>query len=275
MTDEFDGIGNLVPDRIPDWLQDMVRKSKGRNLSDYRNLTEYNKQTEVVKSDRFDRKHYKGMREVAPELHDLAMSRFEDDPTWTELIQDEYLGLYKANPSKWNEKEMKPTHKLNHATLSKAMGLRDWEQLRTYTELDQWGAAMAAVEFGLKLADLFDEMKELKDAQDQINGVDKRIQELMQKLEDMSGDQRLDDAQKFLDQLEQALVEYGDAAGNIEHQIQKHQNEIRQAARQASSEALDDAQGVMDMIESFGTDPGQLQRMPAEERLELARRIQR
>lgn len=274
-NDEFEGLENLVPDRVPDWLQEMVKKSKGRNLDDYRNLTEYNKHTEVVKTDRFDRKHYKGMREVAPELHDLAMSRFEDDPTWVELIQDEYLGLYKARPKTNKPDDMKPTHKLNHATMSKAMGLRDWEQLRTYTELDQWGAAMAAVEFGLKLADLFDEMKELMDAQDNMNDVDQKIKELLNELQEIGPDGELDNAQDFLDQLEDALVEYGEAAGNLNQQIQQNQNEIRQAVRQASGEALDDAQGVMDMLESFGTDPGQLQRMPAEARLELARRIQR
>ena len=42
------GDGDLAPDRIPDWLQESVRRSKGRNLDDYRMLDEFYKERNVV-----------------------------------------------------------------------------------------------------------------------------------------------------------------------------------------------------------------------------------
>lgn len=268
-------LGDLVPDRIPAWLTETVRRAKGRDLSNYTPLQEYYKETEVVKSDRFDRYHYKGMRDQADELKELAMSRFEDDPTWMELIQDEYLGLYKAEPKKNKASDMKPTHQLNWAALDKAMSLRDWAELRTYTELDNWSAAMATVEFGLKLGELFDEMKELKEAQDKLNNVDKKIADLLEQIKEKGTSGQLDDASKLIDKLEKMLQDYQNAINGMDNAIKSNSNEIRQAAKQAAQEAREDAEGVADMLEAFGTEPGALSRMPSEARMELARRIQR
>ena len=274
---EFDneGLGDLIPDRVPNWLVDMVKKAKGRALQNMSLLDEFYKETQAVKADRYDSKHYHQMRKAADELKELAQSRFVDDPTWYELIQDEYLGLYKARPERREPTEMKPTHKLNHAVISRAMEIKDWDELRTYTELDQWAAAMAAVEFGAKLGEMFDEMKELQKAQNKLNDADAQVKTLIEKLHELGPEGEQEAAEKLLDQLEEALDGFGEAASQADQQIQSHQNQIRQAAKAAAKEAREDAEGVMNMLESFGTEPGALQRMPAEARLELARRIQR
>ena len=49
MTAAFDneGFGDLVPDRIPDWLIDMVNRSKGRNMDDYSMLDQFYKETQT------------------------------------------------------------------------------------------------------------------------------------------------------------------------------------------------------------------------------------
>jgi uncharacterized protein with von Willebrand factor type A (vWA) domain len=277
MTDvpDFDneGLGDLVPSRIPDWLVAAVRKSKGHDLSDFKGLNEYFNETQAIKNDRFDRSHYHRIRDEADELKELSQSRFTEDPTWAELIQDEFLGLYKVSPDQHKEKDMKATHKLNWSVFDKVMGLKDWDTLRTYTELDQWAASMAAVEFGLKLAELFDEMKELMEQQKKLNNEDQQIAGILERLKDPGTG--IADAESLLDQLQEALDEYNEAAGGMENELQQHGGDIRRAAKQAAQEAREDAEGVSDMLESFGTEPGMLQRMPAEARMELARRIQR
>ena len=159
------------------------------------------------------------MRKSADELKELSQSRFADDPTWYELIQDEYLGLYKARPEKRDPKEMKPTHQLNHAVIDKVTGLKDWTELRTYTELDQWSAAMAAVEFGAKLGDLFDEMKELKEAQKNLNDSDARVKQLIAGATRVGPGGEQAKAEKLLDDLQEALSEFGDAAGEMGQEI--------------------------------------------------------
>jgi uncharacterized protein with von Willebrand factor type A (vWA) domain len=272
--DNDDVFGALIPDRIPDWLVNQVRRMEGRNMDEFKGLEDYFKETEIIKADRYDRRFYKGMTDKAPELKDTANKRFVDDPTWAELIQDEFLGLFKADPDFRKDKDMKPTHLLNHAALSKAKDLKDWEQLRTYTTVDEWAATMATVEFALKLGEIFDELKELMEAQKKMQDEDQKIRDLIEQLNEMGPDGEEDAANDLLDQLRDALGNYKQAVQDLKDQIGKNQNEIRQAVRDATRDAKDDAENLNETLESFGTEPGALQRMPAEARLKLARRIQ-
>jgi uncharacterized protein with von Willebrand factor type A (vWA) domain len=269
-----DIFGALIPDRIPDWLVNQVRRMEGRNMDEFKGLEDYFKETEVVKADRFDRRFYKGMADKAQELKDTANKRFVDDPTWAELVQDEYLGLFKADPSFRKDKDMKPTHLLNHAALSKAKDLKDWEQLRTYTTVDEWAATMATVEFALKLGEIFDELKELMDAQKKAQEQDQHIKDLLEQLQELGPDGEEGAADDLLNQLAQAMQDYNQATQNLRDQITKNSNEIRQAVRDATKDAKEDAENLNETLESFGTEPGALQRMPADARLKLARRIQ-
>lgn len=263
---DFDG---LAPDHLPDWLVKLVNQSKGRDMSAYKILDEITKHTDVIRSDKYDRHHYKQMKDVAPDLHSMAIKRWEDDPTWFDIVQDAYLGLYKADPKTREDKEMKPNYKLNWATMSRASSMKDWEHLRTYTELDKWAATMATIEFGIKLGELFDELKELMDAQQQMNNTDQRVQELLER----GAEGEIDDAEGFLDELEQALSDYEDASGELDQQLAQNSDNIRQGIRSATKDAKEQAANLEDMIEAFGTEPGSLTRMSAEARMELAQRI--
>jgi len=251
---------------IPGWLQSMIRQAKGRDLSQYGLLDQFFQETSVVNTDKFDRHHYKGVREKASDLHDLAVARFEDDDSWFDLIQDEYLAFYKAQPEFRSSAEMKPTHRINESVLKKARSMKDWEELRTYTQLDQWTSAMAAVEFGTRLGDLFDEEKELQEAREQMQQADRDLEQMLDDLQNNKSD---------LDDLDEALSAYQDAVNNMQQQVDKSGEMIRQAARSGVQQARDNARQSEAMINSFGTEPGELQRMPHEERLLLAQRIMR
>jgi uncharacterized protein with von Willebrand factor type A (vWA) domain len=274
MTEPLDDDGldlsHLLPDTIPDWLVDMVKKSKGRNLDDWQGLGEFYKETQVVSDEKFDRMHYRQIRETARELEDVATGRWVDDPTWFELIQDVYLALYKARPETRPEKDMKPTHLLNHAAFTKANGTREWPELRTWTQLDRWAAAMATVEFAMKLGDLFDELKDLQAAKKELQD---KAQEIADKLaEDQSG---IEDAEKWLDEMEQAIEDYEEAGEAFGNQIDQNQNAIRLAARHGMEEALEDAEENLELLSTFGTEPGHLKRIPHEERMKLAARLRK
>jgi uncharacterized protein with von Willebrand factor type A (vWA) domain len=262
------GDGNLAPDNIPDWLVESVRKAKGRDLNDYRMLGEFFKEHNVIKADKFDAGAYRQMREKATELDDLAKSRFVDKPTWSDIVQDEFLGMFKAVPKVHNEKEMKPTHKINHAALKRAMDTREWDELLTYTQLDEWASAMAAVDFGLKLQELFDEEEELAQLQDNINEQDQQVQDALDALEDGDGD--LDEA---LQALQDALDEYEEGSQAIDDGIKKNSNRLRQIGRAAAKDSKEQTEGTQALLDSFGTEPGALQRMDAAARMELAARI--
>lgn len=269
------GDGNLVPDEIPEWLVDSVRKSKGRDLDAYRLLDTFYKEQNVVEFDRFDRGAYNAMRKKADELDDLANSRAVDRPSWEPIVQDEFLGMYKANPTVRKDKDMKHTHKINHAALTRAMDTREWDELLTYTRLDEWAATMAAVDFGLRLGEYFDEAEELQQLQDDIDEKDKAVQEALDGVEGLGDGAGSGELEAALDALENALGEYGESANAVDNGIKSNGNELRQAGRQAAKDAKEQTEGSEALIESFGTEPGALRRMDAAARMELAARIRK
>ena len=269
------GDGDLAPDRIPDWLQESVRRSKGRNLDDYRMLDEFYKERNVVQSDRFDRATYKTMSTKAQELDDLAKSRHVDKPTFEDIVEDEFLAMFKSVPKKRNEKEMRPTHRVNHAAMSKAMGTREWNELLTYTQLDEWASSMAAVDFGLKLAEIFDEMDELMQIQKGMEDQDEKVEKALGTLEEMeqNKDRTQEEIDEALDELQKTLEDYGDVSEALDNSIKSHSNQLRQAGRKAAGHAKDQTEGTEALLDSFGTEPGALSRMDAQARMELAARI--
>lgn len=270
------GDGDLAPDRIPDWLQESVRRSKGRNLNDFRMLDEFYKERNVVKSDRFDRATFKTMRDKASELDDLAKSRHVDDPSFEDIIEDEFLGMFKSAPKKRNVKDMRPTHRVNHAAMEKAMDTREWNELLTYTQLDEWAASMAAVDFGLKLSEIFDEMNELMELQKGMEKEDDRVEKQLGTIEDMERNKApQDEIDEALNDLQEMMQGYQDALGDLETGIQSHSNQLRQAGRKAAGHAKDQTEGTEALLDSFGTEPGALSRMDAQARMELAQRIRK
>ena len=263
-----DGLGDLVPDNVPQWLTDMIRKAKGRKgMANFSILDEHYKARNVIKADKFDEKQYQQFRDNAEALKELAESRWADDPTWYELIQDEFLALYKAAPQARKSGDMKPTHLINHSVMDKARKTKEWDELRTYTELDPWASAMAAVDFGARLAELFDEQKDLDQARKEMQEQSDNLDELLDEL------QKSEDPNDLIDQLEQQLQEYQDAMQDLQQQLQANDQAIRNAARDAAKDAKDGAENVESLLQTFGTEPGSLKRMDHEARMKLATRI--
>jgi uncharacterized protein with von Willebrand factor type A (vWA) domain len=258
-------------DNIPKWLKDLYAQGKGRDATQLSLLEGYYKQTEVIKADNYDRKHFEQVATDAKTLGEVRDARFEDDPTWADLIQDEFLALYKPVPENRKDQEMKPTHRINHAALTKAQGSKEWETLRTYTELDQWTSAMATVEFSDTLGEIVDEMKELQEAQQEMMDKDQDMSDALDKAHEGYGEN--DDPDDLIDDLEKAMQDYQDADQGVQDAIAQNGNQLRQAGRQAAQQARESAEQADEALTAFGTDSGELQRMPAEKRFQLAARI--
>lgn len=258
----------LMPDRIPDWLMKYVRDEK-LSGDHAKLLQKFYSETHTVKSDRFDKKQYKNILDSVSELKDIANSKWNDNPTWFELVEDEFHSFYKANPELRKKNQMKPTHKINHAAMDKAKQTKQWEELRSYTQLDQWAAAAAAISFSEHLSNLFDEAKELQEAQDGINIADAELGDAIGNMD------IAEDPDDFLEALKEALDKYGQADKDIDKAIHNNSNKMRNAVKQAMQEAADAESGVEGLMSAFGTEPGELKRMDAEERMALASRIRK
>jgi len=259
----------------PDWFKRLVAKSSGRNLGEFRMLDEFYKETSTIKHDRFDEKQFEAIRDKAKELSSLSNSRFVEDESWPDVVKDDYLALYKAVPEQRTPNEIKPTHRVNHAAISKMMDTKEYEELRTYTELDEWAAAMGAVASGKVLGEFFDEAKDLMAQQDKVREKDKNVQDAMDELKDMQEDGSDEEVEQALDDLKNQLDDYGDAVDSMDEAIDGAQASLRSAGRQAAKAGNQEAQDIEAAVRTFGTDPGTLSRMPASARMELAQRIAR
>lgn len=264
----------MMPDYVPDWLVKEIRKSKG-GLEGFEGLRNVYSATDVFKLDRFDKRHFQDIRKKSPELDGLTQKHWGEDnnksESWHDLVQDDFMAFYKAAPEKRKPDDMKATHKINHAAMSKAIEQREWKELRTYTELDEWTSAVAAVQFGEKLEELFDEQEELGQAQQRMSEQDRNIQNIINEMHENAGNGVSNE--ELAEKLMEALQDYDNAAKELDKEIKGNNSNIRQKVRQAAKDAKDDIEGTDEAMQMFGTDPGYVQRMPQQARIELAARI--
>ena len=264
-----------MSERSPDWFKRLVNKSSGRNLGEFRMLDDFYKETSTIKHDRFDEKQFEAIKDKSEELQELSNSRFVDDESWPDVIKDDYLALYKAVPEQREPNEVKPTHRVNHAAISKMMDTKEYEELRTYTELDEWAAAMGAKASGQVLGEFFDEAKDLIKQQDEVREKDKEVEDAMNELEDLSEDATEKEIEQALDDLKDQLDSYEDSVDSMDEMIDGSQASLRAAGRKAAKAGNQEAQDIEAAVRTFGTDPGTLSRMPADARMQLAQRIAR
>ncbi len=258
----------------PDWFDRLVEKSQGRDLDAYRMLDALYTEAQSVRHDRFDTNKYDDVRVMADELRALSNDRYEDDRIWANLVKDAYLALWKASPELVDSTEMLQSHLLNRATMEKIIGTRQYEELRTWTVLDDWSAAMGTVSLALRLAEYFDEHKDLKEQQENLARQEQEILEAMQKA--ASGADASDrEIDEFLDSMEKALQQYEDDIDEHEETIAANQTSLRSAAQEGMEQAQDEAEETQGMVEGFGTDPGQWTRLDPRMRMQLAARLRK
>lgn len=259
--------------KTPPWLQDLIKNSKGRDLSKFELLDSMFNSQEVIKSDRWDKALYKDIREKADNLHEIAMDKFDTDPSWFDLVKDEYLALYKALPQTNKPNDMKPTHRINHDVMKRAMSTREWEELRSYTQLDEWSSVMAAVEFATRLKDMFEEEKELGEARKNLQDASDDVQQLINDIEQAQKEQ--EELEELLDELEDKLEDLQEAQDDADTAMQNSGGSIRKSLRDQLEQTTESVKNIEAALQSFGTDPGELKRMDSSQRMALAQRIQR
>lgn len=258
----------------PDWFERLVKKSSRHSLEDFAGLDAIYRSKHVIRQDRFDGRKYNEVARQAEDLDDLHHRRAIDDPSWPHLIQDAYLALWKAHPDLLGQNEVLPSHLVNQATMDRILTDPDYEQLRTWTRLDDWSSVMGTLSLATKLEDLFDEQKDLMNKQQELAQQEQQLRDMMAQLQREAEKGMSDsDLERFLDDLEGALSEMQDAAQEFQEEVDSAMPSIRSAARQGLDAALEAAEETEDLIMSFGTDPGQWTRLDANVRMQLARRL--
>ncbi len=195
--------------------------------------------------------------------------------TAKELGQDVFDALYKYTPEVRKPDDIDPAYRFNRSLIEKAMGTQEYEQLRSMTMLQEAESALATTTIAENL--MKDLPEEDRKAVNDYAKAQSNLQQAMSQLQTLSQQAKLpSNLQKYQAQLQKQLPKLQQAA----QQAQAGFNaacanpQVRAALRSAVGQALQEMNLANDFAGGWGLGPGQLQKIPVQDRLTLMRRIQ-
>jgi len=242
----------------------------------------------VIKHDKWDWDDWNGISIELRDLYKADDKITEYTPTGHEAMVDTFFSLRKARAELKKPNDIRPSFLVNRAIEEEAMKLKEHKELRIHSVGDIIGSGLACVAMEPELEILFDKLKsEIDKAQ--------KIEEMLQELEGMQDDER--SAQELIE----ALMEGGASdkrKQNAQDQLAKIQESmellkqrleqeeeglesdlarkgavIRNAIRRATEAALENANDMDSMETSWGLQRGTLMKLPAQKRIDMAKRI--
>lgn len=249
----------------------------------------------TVDHDRYDRqdtqKLLEEMKEFAGFRDKLADSKAGD--LAYDVWQDLLLSFRKVDPELIPEEAVRPTHLISRMVMEEAQKLPDHAELRQWTQGDDIGSALACNSIEPDVETLYDRMEEeIKQAQELMEtmqalgaaGEDQADAEGMFKAwvegggdpddekdrEAIDWSEKMKELQEKIDQLREQAKAQGQS---LQEALDKQRPDVRAAMKAALGQAAQDMENQANAAQSWGLEPGELQRLPAAERLELARKF--
>ncbi|OIO46378.1 MAG: hypothetical protein AUJ25_00070 [Parcubacteria group bacterium CG1_02_37_13] len=267
----------------------------------------------VVFSDRYDKRAFTTIKGKASRLLELEQKGIAKVKSYSPLLQDLYSALYKADPWLKPKEQVRASEQVNRGLVQKVMDTKQYPELRGYTYLDEFASAMAVLTLGevvlLILEDVKKELNDIKEKEDnELQGLSNQAQAAGEEADEGQGEadelaqaamqaqangspqasqlkSQAGQAQSQADQLankaEQAQMTFEQAQERLQAQgealSEQLENEagekIRQAIRKASKEALDKTEEAKETMEAWGIEPGEIQNLSFEEKMELANKL--
>lgn len=242
---------------------------------------------QAIQHDKWDLGDWNKIVQEMKELSVADDKLAEFTATGHEAMTDTFFSLYKALPHLEDANKIRPSHIVNRHVMGEAMELPDYVELRSYSSLDLVASAMACVAMEPELEILFDKLKEEQEKAQQLD-------QMLQQMEQMQGEgQSIDEMieQALADGDEEQAANYQEQAAQIaealetlrqqmeqgkqqlQEQLESKSGEITQAMSVAMGQAKDQAETIDSLSNSWGLDPGSIKKMPADKRIELAKRI--
>jgi uncharacterized protein with von Willebrand factor type A (vWA) domain len=267
----------------------------------------------AVRCDDFDRYIFGRIKDRSPRLKDLEVRGVEELPTFPGLLQDCFSALYKLEPELRPSQEILPSHRPHRRLLEQVMGTEEYQELRAYTTLQEFEAAMASEVMATRALQFFSE--EQKEQIREMRSEEEKSESLQEQMEGLQAAARAaqaaaEQAQAEAEEAEQIgdgqtaqalsakarqLQAQADALSQQAQSIQMsleeakkhleqmsaamkewfdhHSDEVRQAARKIAQSAKEDVEEVSQLLEAWGDEAGELRRGDLAKAREYAERI--
>lgn len=245
--------------------------------------------TAAVVADRFDRIAWRDTYEQSAGLRDLAKALHERHDCTADLLTDAFLAAYKAGPRLRERTEMDPSRLVNHQVITSLMESLEFAELRRETAGDPYAAAMAVLaqasalrrmlEYSRQAQEQGEQAKKTQqDAEDAATAVGEALQQAAGEAGEADGDGTV--PAPAADAVQQAIEAAADAAGAARQAAQDAAQAltaaaagIRAAARNAAAQAAEAVRQEAALMRAWGVAPGELERMPFDQRAGLAERL--
>ncbi|MFI0733647.1 VWA domain-containing protein [Streptomyces sp. NPDC021225] len=245
--------------------------------------------TAAVVADRFDRIAWRDTYEQSAGLRDLAEELNERYDYAADLLTDAFLAAYKAGPRLRERTEMAPSRLVNHQVITSLMESLEFAELRRETAGDPYAAAMAVLaqaaalrrmlEYSRQAQEQGEQAKKTqRDAEDAATAVGEALQQAADAAGEADGDGTV--PAPAADAVQQAIEAAADAAAAARQAAQDAAQAltaaaagIRAAARNAAAQAAEAVRQEAALMQAWGVAPGELERMPFDQRARLAERL--
>lgn len=229
-------------------------------------------ETSVVTSDRFDKMSYDDIMRQAPALSLERMNLDLEYETGAEAYEDLFYLLYQADPQIKPPASMVREFLGNHMILSAMRNADLFEGLRCDSAQDMYTTAYTMLELAPTLREALDALKNAQAAQEALAEAleaAKEQRQEQQQQEQESGQPGDEDADEggAGEQLQQAIANAQEADRELEG--------MGKAMTKKASETQNELAEEAETAQMFGLGPGELRKMPFEERRALAKKLHR
>lgn len=242
--------------------------------------------TSAVVADRFERIAWRDTHEQSAGLRELAEELNQRHAYATDLLTDAFLAAYQAAPRLRERARMAPSRLVNHQVIASLMESPDFAELHRETAGDPYAAAMAVLAQAPALRRLLDRSGEAweqaeqagrarQDAEDAAAAVDEALQQAATGADEDGTvpDPAADAVHLAMEAAATAETAARQASRHAEQALAAAAPGIGAAARNAAAQAAEAVRDEAALMRAWGVGPGELERMPFEQRARLAERL--
>ncbi|MEV7340632.1 VWA domain-containing protein [Streptomyces sp. NPDC093544] len=269
--------------RTPSTLDELASRA-GRWLG--LSATASEQHTTAVVADRFDRFTWQDTYGQSAGLRDLAEELNQRYDHTTDVLTDVFLAAYKVRPQLREREEMDPSRLVNHQVVTSLVESPEFAELHRETAGDPYAAAMAVLAQAAALRrilecsrDAQEQVEQAKQARQAVEGAANAVGEALQEAADEADE---DGTVPFpADDAVQQAIEAAGAAEATARQAARAAAQaltatapgIGAAARNAVAKAAEATREEGALMRAWGVGPGELERMPFDQRARLAERL--
>lgn len=269
--------------RTPSTLGELARQA-GKWLSQSSAAPE--RHAAVVIADRFEQISWRDTYEQSAGLRELAEKLDERYEHATDLLTDVFLAAYKVRPRLRERAEMAASRLVNHRVISSLLESPDFAELRRETAGDPYAAAMAVLAQTAALHRLLERSRDAQDRSERAQQAERNakdaasaVNEALQRAADAAHEDGTVTAASA--HAVQQAIEAADSAESAAQMAGLNAAEahaaaapgIRTSARNAAAKAAELVREEATLMRAWGVGPGELERMPFDERARLADRL--